>query len=449
MSVVGKQGYKETEGGWIPDSWRITTMENIAIINPSRTKPQSEEGDVSFLAMGDVSEDGRITNRQLRSYREVAKGFTSFIDGDVLVAKITPCFENGKGALVTGLLGGVGFGSTEFHVVRAKGDQTAPEFLHLHTRSDRFRKLGERNMVGSAGQKRVPTDFLRKYPIVLPPLPEQVKITAILTAVDDKLDVITRQIEATQALRCGLMQTLFSRGVGVQEADGRWVPHAEFKDSTLGEIPVGWEIGVVGTYVSALRSGVSVNAEDRIHGDDEIGVLKVSSVFKGQFHPDEHKTVLPDEMSRVAEPVEQGRIIISRANTPVLVGESAYVDSSRPDLFLPDKLWQTQASDEIHSVKWLAFFLQSQFVRQEISKAATGTSGSMKNVSKSAFLSIPMPLVPIDEQKKVANVLTTVSRKLDALTDKQFHYHELKRGLMQKLLTGEWRVKLDAEAATI
>ena len=245
MSVAGKPGYKETALGWIPESWDATQLASVADINPSRTKPSSDTDDVSFLAMGDVSEGGRVISKQVRPYQDVAKGFTSFIDGDVLVAKITPCFENGKGALVSSLLGGIGFGSTEFHVIRARQDSAVPTFLHLHTRADVFRRLGEKNMVGSAGQKRVPTEFLRQYPIALPPLSEQQKIAAIITAVDDKLDVIARQIEATQSLKLGLMQALFSRGVGFQDANGCWIPHTELKDSQLGSIPALWDVGVI------------------------------------------------------------------------------------------------------------------------------------------------------------------------------------------------------------
>jgi len=288
---------------------------------------------------------------------------------------------------------------------------------------------------------------VRGFRIALPPLPEQQKITAILTAVDDKLDLIARQISATQTLKQGLMQTLFTRGAGAPDAQGRWHPHTEFQDTELGRVPAGWRVGHLRDYIAALRSGVSVNAEDRIHNEDEVGVLKVSCVLHGKFYPEGHKAVPPEEMARIAVPVLQGRIIISRANTPSLVGESAYVDRDWLNLFLPDKLWQTEASEMAHSVKWLAFYLQSPFVRQEISKAATGTSGSMKNIAKPALLNIAMPLVPLAEQEYVAELLSSIVNKLDSLTTKQTHYQSLKRGLMQKLLTGEWRVKVSADAA--
>lgn len=301
----------------------------------------------------------------------------------------------------------------------------------------------------SNSMKNISKETVLSLPVPRTPLPEQQKIAAILTAVDDKLDVIFRQIKATQALKQGLMQALFSRGVGTQDTTGRWIQHTEFKDSELGTIPALWDVGVIADYVSALRSGVSVNAEDRMHGDDEIGVLKVSCVLRGGFYPNCHKTVVPEERERVAEPVLQGRIIVSRANTPALVGESAYVNSAWPNLFLPDKLWQIEPSESPHSIKWLSFYLQSPFVRQEISKAATGTSGSMKNISKPAFLSIRMPLVPLAEQEHIAAILSDVTSKIEALNSKQNHFQTLKRGLMQKLLTGEWRVKIDSPTGTV
>ncbi|WP_310385657.1 restriction endonuclease subunit S [Roseateles sp.] len=291
-----------------------------------------------------------------------------------------------------------------------------------------------------------PRDWLKKA-VPAPPLPEQQKIAAILTVVDDKLDVIARQIEIALSLKRGLMQTLFSRGVGAQDADNRWVPHSEFKDSDGRRLPRAWEGGTLRAYVASLRSGVSVNAEDRPHGEGEIGVLKVSCVQGGSFLPSNHKTVVPDELTRAAESVQQGRIIISRANTPALVGESAYIHESWPDLFLPDKLWQTEPTDTPHSVRWLSFYLQSPFVRQEIRTAATGTSGSMKNISKAALLGIFMPVVPLAEQLRIAELLTAITLKIDALESKRELYQSVKRGLMQKLLTGEWRVKLGVDMA--
>ncbi|MFG0610185.1 MULTISPECIES: restriction endonuclease subunit S [Delftia] len=300
----------------------------------------------------------------------------------------------------------------------------------------------------SNSMKNISKETVLSLPVPRTPLAEQTRIAAILTAVDDKLDVIARQIEATQTLKQGLMQTLFSRGVGTKGSNGTWAPHTHLHHIDGRELPRAWGAATLGAYIAELRSGVSVNAEDRVCRPGEIGVLKVSSVQDGRFFPSNHKTVVPMELDRVAEPVQEGCIIISRANTPALVGESAYVVNSHPELFLPDKLWQTRPTDSAHSARWLAFYLQSPGVRQEVRKAATGTSGSMKNISKASLLNIFMPLVPLEEQLHIAELLGAITSKIEALEEKDRHYQSLKRGLMQKLLTGEWRVKIGTETAT-
>lgn len=444
MSLVGRAGYKETSIGWIPEAWPLRRLEAITTSNITYgvVQPGPEDANGVRLVRGGDVKSGRVSSALRTISGAVSSQFSRTVlrGGELLVSLVG---YPGETAIAGKDLAGANI-ARQVGLVRLC-ESNDSHFIQQYLSSPVGKKVLLGGMIGSA-QQVINLNALREVEVPLPPLPEQQKIAAILTSVDDKLDVIARQVEAIKSLKRGLMQTLFSRGVGTQDADGRWVPHANFKDSELGEIPAGWVVGTVGSYVAALCSGVSVNAEDRTHDEGEVGVLKVSCVFNGQFRAEEHKTVLPNEVTRISEPVEQGRIIISRANTPALVGESAYVEASRPDLFLPDKLWQTKATDVPHSVKWLAYYLQSPFARQEISKAASGTSGSMKNISKTAFLGVPMPLVPLVEQEQVAAVLTAVTSKLTGLIHKHTHYQTLKRGLMQKLLTGEWRVSIDATA---
>ena len=98
--------------------WKRVSLEDVANINP-KCVSVDDDTEVSFIPMAGVSESGKLLSKQIKKYVEVKKGFTPFQDDDVLVAKITPCFENGKGALLSGLRNGIGFGSTEFHVIRA------------------------------------------------------------------------------------------------------------------------------------------------------------------------------------------------------------------------------------------------------------------------------------------------------------------------------------------
>ena len=154
----------------------------ICEINPRlpRQHGLKDDSEVSFVPMAAVSEvSGTIESATLRRYAEVKKGYTAFSDADVLFAKITPCMENGKAALASGLAGGRGFGSTEFHVLRARRS-VLPEWIYYFVRRETFRREAKRNFTGTAGQQRVPTSFLEEALISVPPLEEQRRIVALL-----------------------------------------------------------------------------------------------------------------------------------------------------------------------------------------------------------------------------------------------------------------------------
>ncbi len=141
----------------VPNGWKPAKIKDAAHVNP-RSNTVDDDSLVTFLPMNAVSESGLIQGAEIRKAIDVKKGFTSFETGDVLVAKITPCFENYKGCLCTDLKNDRGYGSTEFHVLRPKKNITG-EYLHILTRTHHFRGTGELNMTGTAGQKRVPTVF--------------------------------------------------------------------------------------------------------------------------------------------------------------------------------------------------------------------------------------------------------------------------------------------------
>ena len=142
----------------------------------------------TFLPMENIGEQGEIDCSISRDIADVRNGYTRFFDGDVVVAKITPCFENGKGALIRGTLNGIGFGTTELHVL-SPGCEIDARYLYYITASDHFRRLGEAAMFGAAGQKRVPEDFVRDYRVPVPPLAQQ-------RAIADYLDRETARLDA-------------------------------------------------------------------------------------------------------------------------------------------------------------------------------------------------------------------------------------------------------------
>ena len=165
-------------------SCSLVKLEMVCDVNPRLPKDIDESQNVSFLTMSAVSVKGKILNQETRVLSETKKGFTYFERDDILLAKITPCFENGKAVLTSELKNQIGYGSTEFHVLRPIIEKMNGTYLFYLVWNDIFRFYGQHSMKGAAGQKRVTADFLKNFKIPLPPLPEQQKIAAILDAAD-------------------------------------------------------------------------------------------------------------------------------------------------------------------------------------------------------------------------------------------------------------------------
>ncbi|WP_460273915.1 restriction endonuclease subunit S [Celeribacter sp. ULVN23_4] len=200
-----------------------------------------------------------------------------------------------------------------------------------------------------------------------------------------------------------------------------------------------WEEKQIGFFISSLDAGVSVNSGDRPAFKDEKSVLKTSCVTLGTFDLSENKVVNePSEIFRLKEPVKAGTIIISRMNTPQLVGANAFVTEDAPNVYLPDRLWAAKIS-EGGDPAWIGYVLSHPKIRSGFTDRATGTSGSMKNLSKEAVLSLPIfaPVKP--EQQKIASFLDAVSKKITLLTEKRDGLVAYKRGVMQRLFSGALR----------
>ena len=216
-----------------------------------------------------------------------------------------------------------------------------------------------------------------------------------------------------------------------------------YKQTEVGVIPEEWGVQKLRSELDRLEAGVSVNSVDetyRIYAHEQ-SILKTSAVTNGRFLPIEAKKIAPRDIPRAQVNPRADTIIVSRMNTPDLVGECGYVERDFPDPFLPDRLWMTRVrqGSEI-CVKWLAYLLSSEEYKRKLKGVATGTSGSMKNLSKDAVLSLPIPFPDSNEQRAIAAALSDVDAllaKLDALIAKK---RDLKQGAMQQLLTGQTRL---------
>lgn len=204
-----RPGYKQTELGEIPEDWEVVGL-GYLFENKVIRKRISGRDDVTFISMQDVSESAKINNSHKVKYADVKSGFTYFERNDVLVAKITPCFENGKGAYTDILETEVGFGSTEFHVLRATPNVDS-KYLYYFTNTERFRKELEGEMVGSAGHRRVPLSSIQNYQVAISlDKEEQTAIANVLSDMDTELDALQQRLEKIQSIKQGMMQELLT-----------------------------------------------------------------------------------------------------------------------------------------------------------------------------------------------------------------------------------------------
>ena len=183
----GQSRFIEMFGNPLSDNqkYSLKPLGECCKINPKRPPILLEDTEkVSFVPMQSVTEDGRMIDIINEDYGKVKKGFTYFEENDVLFAKITPCMENGKGAIADNLTNGIGMGSTEFHVLRSIEGVSNPYWLLALTRMPIFRERASKNMSGTGGQKRVGAPYLKEFMIGLPPIKTQIEFETIYKQAD-------------------------------------------------------------------------------------------------------------------------------------------------------------------------------------------------------------------------------------------------------------------------
>ena len=207
------------------------------------------------------------------------------------------------------------------------------------------------------------------------------------------------------------------------------VPKLRFKEFD-GE----WEERKLKDLILTVEAGVSVNSKDASVSDTvSKAVLKTSAISKGNFNHKENKKVIEEDLERVKKPVKADTILVSRMNTPALVGEVGYVENDYPNLYLPDRLWEVEVDKEITTAKWLVSALVTDKNEYKIKSLGTGTSGSMKNIAKSDFLNINIKVPNLKEQIKIQSFICILNKKIQLQQQKIDLLQEQKKGFLQKM----------------
>lgn len=212
-----------------------------------------------------------------------------------------------------------------------------------------------------------------------------------------------------------------------------------YKQTEIGVIPEDWETSSLSAAFQKLEAGVSVNSDNSL--SSEYHILKTSAVHDGVVDTAETKPVIPQDYLRLKCPLVKGSIIISRMNTPALVGECGFTKDAKAGTYLPDRLWQIQNFNKSSfDFVWLNYLLNTKQYRDAVRATATGTSNSMKNISKERMLDIEIPRPPINEQENIAAALSEVDELINLVEKQVDKKKAIKQGAMQELLTGKKRL---------
>lgn len=214
---------------------------------------------------------------------------------------------------------------------------------------------------------------------------------------------------------------------------------SKYKETEIGSIPEEWDVTSLSDAFQNLEAGVSVNSDERQNAD--FFVLKTSAISDGLINIDEAKPVVKKEYARLKCPVKKGSIIISRMNTPQLVGACGYVAEDAKGYFLPDRLWQVvNSKPEKYDFRWLNYLLNQYRYKNAIHAVATGTSNSMKNISKERLLEIRIPRPSIEEQKFIVKAISDIEALIYDLEKLIKKKRNIFTGTMQSLLSGKIRI---------
>ena len=392
---------------------RRVPVSETCLINPRLPAAiaSQKDRDVDFVPMASLGEDGCISLNGSRKLGEVLKGYTYFENGDVLVAKITPCMENGKAAYVHSLKHGIAFGSTEFHVLRPnKGVE--PRYLFHMVWTPYFRHEAARNMTGTAGQQRVPSNFFERFEIPLPPLPEQKRIADIL----DKADAIRRKRLESIAVLEEAITSLYEEIIG----DPLVNPHK-------------WEMTTLGEYVDFV-AGFAFQSS-RYSDRTGIRLLRGANVLPNRIDWSDtcywpNDAAVDDRLKLVPDDV------VLAMDRPWISSGIKVARVSKADLpcYLVQRVARLRSTSGI-SQAFIYYSLRHPAFTTHCGNRKTETT--VPHISPHDIRSFPIPTVPRTVHERFASSVGAIERGLQHVRCAEQHSVDLFNSLVQRAFCGE------------
>ncbi len=375
-------------GEAMPNGWKLVQLQDVAVDGPTNgySPPSAPHARGSLSLKLSATTQGRLilnaaTVKHL--HETIPKDSWQWLEpGDLLVQRSNTAELVGTAAVYDGPPKSYVYPDLMMRLRFA--DPATTRWVWRYINSPAGRRFFTTMAAGAAGSMpKISGAKLKAMPVPLPSLFERRRIADIL----DKADAIRRKRKEAIALTEELLRSAFFEMFGDPVTN-----------------PKAWKVKPLGEVVERFEAGWSANGEARTHEPSEYGVLKISAVTSGFFRPDEHKAVAATDVDRELVTPRKGDLLFSRANTRELVAATCLVEEDHPRLFLPDKLWKVVPSASA-TAPFLRFLLAHERQRMELTKTATGTSGSMLNISMVKLRALMVPVPPIAIQERFAEIV--------------------------------------------
>lgn len=393
----------------------------------TRRRPNAEvekEDGVFFVPMNAVPAAG---DHRLRFERRVwhdVKSGTFFAQGDILLPKITPSFENGKQGMAVGLAASFGLASTELIPIHARSPRDSSWFLFYYLLHPEVRAQLTGRMEGSTGRQRVPDEAVLELLVPAPPREEQDRIASALFVLQESLRLEERIIDTTTILKEATLNVVFTHGLRGEAQ----------KDTEVGPIPESWRAIPLGPSLKRAQYGLSVKGQ----GSGQYPILRMNCQIDGRVAFRDLQHVDLDPRTFEAFRLDHGDLLFNRTNSYELVGRTAIFRSDRDAVFASYLIRLTLDTD-VFVPEFVNYFLGRESAQAELKKLAS-RGVSQANISASKLKGFIVPWAPMDEQREVVEIIQAIERKIDLHRRKRDLLADLFRSLLHKLMTGEVRV---------
>ncbi|KAA9023566.1 restriction endonuclease subunit S [Niallia endozanthoxylica] len=417
----------------LPEKWKIKKLGEVADVidpQPDHRAPKEVPNGYPYVGVGDFNNDGTINFEKTRKVVEEA------------IIKQESSFKIDQNDIAFGKVGTIGNPrylsydkryALSATLVLIKSKEVFNSYLYYFLQSQQLMDQIKRLTTGST-RPTIGILKLRELDIVIPSEKEQQKISAILTSVDDTIQKTEKIIEQTEKVKKGLMQQLLTKGIG----------HTKFKKTEIGEIPEEWEVRRLEDIISSTKLGTN----DTANGNMGLPLIKMGNLTFGGFNFSkiEYINAIPQQYESFL--LKDGDFLFNTRNTPELVGKTAIWHNQLEKAIYNNNILRIVFNKEIiSSSDYVAYQFNEGLLKGKIRGLVNGTT-SVAAIYWKDLSKVRVPIPNLNEQQKISEILGSLEEKIQIETNRKENLSKIKNGLMQVLLSGKVRVKVDEEEVT-